>query len=312
MDNLSEILRDQDGVVTRGQMQATGLAPHDVKRLLRRRELAPVHPGVYAEHTGPLTWKQRAWAAVLHAGSGAALSHTSAIRIAEGPGRRGVDEREIEVAVDADRHVVSINGVRVHRLRGLAERVQAHLGPPRIRYDDAVLDVAVDAPTRLDSIAVLADACGGRRTTAARLLRTAHERQRLPDRTWLTGILDDVAEGTCSVLEHGYLDLVERPHGLPAARRQVRRTSRGATTYSDVDHGRLLVELDGRLFHDSAQARDLDLARDLDAAVDGIETLRIGYGQVFRDACVTAAKVGAVLQRRGWVGTPTRCDACPA
>lgn len=310
MDRLSELLRDQDGVVTRRQVHDAGLEPHDLKRMLRRRELAVVHPGVYVDHTGPLTWLQRAWAAVLHAGPDAALTHGSAIRAAEGPGRRGVDEHEIEVAIGADRHLTAQPGVRVRRLRGLDARVQSNLGPPRVRYDDAVIDVAMDARTRHDAIATLADACGGRRTTAARLLRTARSRPRLADRAWLTSILDDVAEGTCSVLEHGYLDRVERPHGLPEGLRQECRRHAGATTYSDVFYGGLVVELDGRLFHDSVQARDLDLARDLDAAVDGVETLRIGYAQVFRDACATATKVGAVLQRRGWDGEPRRCPCC--
>ena len=311
MDELSEILRNQDGVVARWQVHGAGLEPHDLKRMLRRRELAVVHPGVYVDHTGPLTWKQRAWAAVLHAGPDAALTHTSAIRATEGPGRRGTDEREIEVAIDADRRVAPVLGVRVRRLRGFADRLQTNVGPPRIRYDDAVLDVAIDAATRLDAVAVLADACGGRRTTAQRLLRTARDRARLPDRAWLIGVLEDVAGGTCSVLEHAYLDLVERPHGLPQGRRQACRRHGGATTYSDVDYGQLLVELDGRLFHDSTQARDLDLERDLAAALDGVETLRIGYGQVFRSPCTTAATVGAVLQRHGWAGCATRCADCP-
>ncbi len=310
MDDLSELLRDQDGVLARHQALDLGLKRHDLARMLRRRELAPVHPGVYVEHTGPLTWKQRAWAAVLLTGPDSALTHTSAVRVAEGPGRRGVDERDLEVAVDSDRRIASVAGVRIRRTRGLAERLQANLTPPRIRYDDAVLDVAIDAGARLDTIAVLADACGGRRTTAARLLVTARSRPRLADRAWLEGVLEDVAEGTCSVLEHGYLDRVERPHGLPEGRRQVRRRHAGATTYADVTYDGLVVELDGRLFHDSAETRDLDLRRDLSAAVEGVETLRLGYGQVFRDACTTAVAVGAVLQRRGWDGRPARCPDC--
>jgi hypothetical protein len=43
----------------------------------------------------------------------------------------------------------------------------------------------------------------------------------------------------------------------------------------------LIVELDGRLFHSSARARDHDLERDLDApTLDRLETIRLGYGQV--------------------------------
>ena len=310
MDQIAVVLRDQDGVVSRRQLLEAGLSPGDLARMVRRRELARVHDGVYVDHTGPLTWHQRAWAGVLYAWP-AALTHRSAIRAAEGPGRRDAHDRVIEVAVDGQRHQSEPPGVRIRRMRGFHERVQWNLGPPRVRYDDAIVDVAADAPSDLDAVAALADACGSRRTTAARLLRTLGQRQRVHRRTWLEGVLEDVAQGTCSVLEHGYLDLVERPHGLPTGRRQASHRHQGSTVYRDVDYDGLVVELDGRLFHGSAQARDLDLERDLDAAVGGAETIRLGYGQVFERGCATAARLGLVLQRRGWDGQSAPCADCP-
>ncbi|MDO9497173.1 MAG: type IV toxin-antitoxin system AbiEi family antitoxin domain-containing protein [Nocardioides sp.] len=310
MDELSEILREQSGVITRRQVLGAGLAPSDLARMLRRRELAVVHRSVFVDHTGPLTWQQRAWAAVLYAWP-SALTHGSALRAAEGPGHRGRSDRVIQIAVDWRRHLDGPDGVSIKRMRGFEDRVQWNLGPPRVRYDDAIIDVAAEAPTDLDAVAALADACGSRRTTAARLLRTVDRRKRLRRRTWLQGVLGDVAQGTCSVLEHGYLDLVERPHGLPEGRRQASHRHQGSTVYRDVDYGGLVVELDGRLFHDSTHARDLDLERDLDAAVGGAETVRLGYGQVFERGCSTAARLGLVLQRRGWDGRPTPCAGCP-
>lgn len=141
---------------------------------------------------------------------------------------------------------------------------------------------------------------------------------RLRRRAWLTSILSDVAEGTCSVLEHGYLSLVERPHGLPAGLRQVAAISgAGRSMLRDVQYRgrrptwRQNVELDGRLFHTSAAARDRDLARDLDAAVGGEDTVRLGYRQVFADGCRTAHQLGLLLQRRGWPGSGHPCRSCP-
>ncbi|GEP34669.1 hypothetical protein NSZ01_24370 [Nocardioides szechwanensis] len=195
MDQISQLLRDQDGVVSRRQLHEAGLTPGDLARMLRRRELARVHPGVYVEHTGPLTWQQRAWAGVLFAWP-AALTHRSAVRAAEGPGRRSGEDRLIEVTVDRQRHLSGdADGVRIRRMRDFEARVQWNLGPPRVRYDDAIIDVAADAPSDLDAVAALADACGSRRTTAARLLRTLAQRPRVPRRTWLENILDDVAQG---------------------------------------------------------------------------------------------------------------------
>ena len=124
-------------------------------------------------------------------------------------------------------------------------------------------------------------------------------------------MLADVAAGTCSVLEHGYLARVERPHGLPTADRQV-HDSRCGPLYRDVEYAaaRLRVELDGRLFHDNARARDLDLDRDLDSAVDGRTTVRLGWGQVHGRPCATARRVAVLLQQRGWGGVATPCPEC--
>jgi hypothetical protein len=83
------------------------------------------------------------------------------------------------------------------------------------------------------------------------------------------------------VLEHGYLTKVERPHQLPVAERQTRLGSTLGVIYRDARYETFEVELDGRLFHSGVEQRDRDLDRDLDAAVDGRSTVRLGYGQVF-------------------------------
>ena len=59
------VLRAQDGVISRTQALECGLDDNDLERLLRRRELARIHPGVYVDHTGQPTRTQRAWAGVL-------------------------------------------------------------------------------------------------------------------------------------------------------------------------------------------------------------------------------------------------------
>lgn len=124
------------------------------------------------------------------------------------PGRRGHDSGPIHVAVSAERRVAPVHGVEVHRVTGLADRALWHTSPPRIRIEEAVLDLAA---------------------------------------------------------EHAYLTRVERPHGLPRPRRQA--VPPGQRVLRDVDYeaSGLVVELDGRLFHSSAGARDADLERDLDA-----------------------------------------------
>jgi hypothetical protein len=106
---------------------------------------------------------------------------------------------------------------------------------------------------------------------------------------------------------------VERPHGLPAGCRQAPSLDGARAMFHDVlyDEAGLDVELDGRLFHSSAQERDRELERDLDSVVDRTEeTVRLGHGQVFSRACATAAKLGTVLRRRGWCDEVRTCPKC--
>lgn len=327
------LLAAQDGVVSRRQLVECGLEPHDIKRMLRRNEWSRVLPGVFVDHTGVPSWVQRAWAGVLHLWP-AALAGASAVRAVQGPGwrgfdmsagdllgdarqsrrttaarRRGAAADDIEVVVDADRNPAPIEGYAVIRCRAFQERVQWNASPPRIRFEEAVLDLAAGAPSDLAAVALLGDACQSRRTTADRLLRGLDDRRRMSRRGWLVDVLHDVADGTCSALEHAYLGNVERPHGLPRGERQVRETVGDRVMFRDVLHRRfgLVVELDGRLYHDSARRRDADLERDLDVAVAGRDSIRLGWGQCTDRACATAARLAKLLQLRGWTGQPTPC-----
>lgn len=312
--DLQRTLDLQAGVIARRQALDAGETAVSIARRLRRREWIAVHPGVYVSHNGPLTWLQRAGAAVLAAGPGAALCLDSAMRAHQGKGQLDTKEDVIHVAIPRKRTIVVPEGVVLHRMSDLSARVQWNRQPPRTRYDDTVLDLAARAD-RLASVGYLADACGSRRTTASRLRDRLAERARMDQREWLNAILSDVADGTCSVLEHGYLDLVERPHGLPEGVRQAPRHGSSGRVYVDVHlpNQNVRIELDGQLFHTATDDRDRDLERDLDAAVDGTEaTLRLGFGQVYERPCSTAAKIAAVLQRHGWDGELVVCGGCRA
>lgn len=307
------LLQSQAGVVTRRQLLDAGLAPHDIARLVRRRELCRLHDGVFVEHTGPPTWLQRAWSAVLlH--QPAALHGVSALRAIEGPGRHREDV--IHLAVARSRRVEHRSGLRIHRLDRLDDRVQWHTGPPRQRYEDAVLDVTSGliavAGVNTAALAELAHAVQSRRTTADRLLQRLDDRRRLAGRAWMKAVLDDVAAGACSALEHGYLAL-ERRHGVTGARRQVVDRVGAGVVHRDVEYRcGLVVELDGRLHHDTAAQRDRDFDRDLDLRVGGRDSVRLTWGQVFDRPCVTMARIVTLLRARGWDGPAHACGPeCP-
>jgi very-short-patch-repair endonuclease len=331
MERLTALLQRQSGVVSRRQVLDVGLDDDFLRSAVRRKDLRRVHEGVYVEHTGPLTWSQRAWAAVLCYWP-AALSHESVLVAhelgsrGEGSGERrsprqgtdltgpaGASLEPIHVSIDHHRTVTEQPGTRVHRKRDLGRFVQPAREPAQVRLEHAVLDVAAEAKSDEEAIAALCDACRSRRTTAARLAVALRERRRLRRRRFLAEVLEDVGSGAHSLLEHRYLTRVERPHGLPTGKRQ-RQVRVGRTrAYRDVEYLglRLVVELDGRLGHEEQQDRWDDLDRDIGSTVAGLSTLRLGWRHVL-NPCRTAAAVARMLAALGWRGSPRPCSPrCP-
>ena len=102
---------------------------------------------------------------------------------------------------------------------------------------------------------------------------------------------------------------IERAHGLPRGSRQA--VSRGRQYLRDVDYEAfgVLVELDGRLGH-TGMGRFRDMWRDNSATIESRVTLRYGSVDLYRRPCEVALQVASVLTRRGWIGSPVRCDRC--
>jgi hypothetical protein len=309
MDEVKRLLELQSGVISRRQLLAHDATPAGIERGLRRRELVRILPGVFLEHAGEPTWIQHAWAMVLHY-EPAALTGQSALRAVAGPGwRRHSDDGPIHIAVDVSRTVRRVSGCRLDRMTSLKENVLWNASPPRVRPEVAGILVASATEGELGRIGVLADLCQSRRTSADRLVAALDSRSRVRGRDWLRAVLLDIRDGTCSVLEHGYLTRVERPHGLPVGIRQEGSATAQGVVLRDVlyrEYDRY-VELDGRLFHDTAGQRDADLDRDLDAAVTGQGTVRLGWGQVFDRPCRTTERLAVLLRMGGWCGSPVRC-----
>lgn len=320
LDAVATLLADQEGVISRRQALHAGLTDRDLARAVRRRELVRVHPGVYLDHTGVPSWTQRAWAAVLFAWPAALCAQSALVAhgvrsatrdLGQRTGPQGAPAALVHVAVDERRRVSQPDGVRVHRVTGLADQVQGAARPPRLRLEQALVQVAGSSARRGDdagALAVLADACQERRTTPGRLALALRAHPNVPGRRFLLEVIDDVAAGTYSVLEHRYLTRVERPHALPTARRQ-RSVKAGRTAaYRDVEYEDLgaVVELDGRLGHELSSDRWADLDRDVAVLLGGGATMRLGWGQVLQP-CRSALVVGGFLRARGWSGVPTPC-----
>lgn len=295
----------QDGVVSRQQVLGLGGTDGDIARMVRRRELARIHPGVFINHTGVPTVGQREQAALL-ACEPAALGFESALGMPTGDGR-------IRVVVPSGRKVRPVRGVRVQGITRFEERVDPMSSPPRIAFAESAIDTAAERDEAA-AFTLLSDALWTRRTTIDQLRKAMAKRQRMPHRTLILAMLGDLEEGTCSVLERGYLHNVEAPHGLPRMSRQAKDVLAGRTIYRDGEFAEfgLVVELDGIAHHTGSQARGRDSVRDLETLAQSNEaTARLTHVQVFREACRTAQLIGRILQRRGWPGTVLRCPRCP-
>lgn len=302
-------LRDeiQGGVVARWQLRELHAQDHDIRRLVRNRELTVIHPGVYVGHTGTPTWGQRAWAAVLACWP-AALTGRSALP-------KPPDRGPIEVMVPMSRTVRAPEGVIVRRRVRFDGYVDWAAYPPRQVLAEAAIDAAAGAGGAADAFTVLADLIRTKVVRTASLIEALGHRRRMHDRQLIVELLEDLKSGACSVLEREYLRRVERAHGLPAGERQVADSVAGVSVERDVTYAAygLVVELDGRAFHGSAAARDADHARDLDAAaVRGLRSVRLTYGQVIGDPCRTATRIGELLRLGGWEGQIRSCPDCPA
>src|SRR4029079_13308900 len=142
--DLGAVRRDlalQDGVVCRRQLMAGGCTPADLERMLRRRELSRLLPGVFVDHTGVPTWNQRAWAGVLFYRP-AALVGDSAVRAASAPAFERHPSKAVHIGIDSDRRLVPVPGYTVTRLSRFDDRVLTNTSPPRQRLEDALLDLA--------------------------------------------------------------------------------------------------------------------------------------------------------------------------
>jgi hypothetical protein len=120
---IAAIAGRQHGVVTAAQMRAAGFDEAAVHRAMQAGRLHRLHQGVYAVgHRSP-SWRGRWLAAVLAAGDGAVLSHTSAaalwqfLRPIPGP---------VQVTVGAAVRRKPRAGVQLHRSRTLTSADITH------------------------------------------------------------------------------------------------------------------------------------------------------------------------------------------
>jgi hypothetical protein len=307
---LLEFARYQAGVVSRLQAIQTGMPDSTIAYQITSGRWRLIYPGVYATFTGPISRDASLWAALLHAGKGAQLSHQTAAEIL-----RLSDTRSavIYVTIPAERRVRPVRGVVIHRSSYLEAGWRFARGvPPHTWIEETITDLVGAAASFDDAVGWITAGFQRKLTGEARLRQVMAARKKLRWRDRLDEIIPLAAAGTHSPLEYRYDRDVERAHGLPPARRQVPFVKADGTRgYRDrcYDQYGLVVELDGKRFHEDGTARDRDRRRDNEATVTTGGTLRYGWDDVARTPCETAAQLFDALRARGYRGTLKPCSA---
>jgi very-short-patch-repair endonuclease/predicted transcriptional regulator of viral defense system len=270
----------QHGVVSTRQLAALGLSQRGVSHRAATGRLHRVHRGVYAVGHPVLTVNGRRMAAVLAAGPGAVLSHTSAAALWE---IRPSAAARIDVSVRTPGGRAKRRGLRIHRAMELRDdEITEHDGIPVTTPSRTLLDLAATLPHRaleraldelevrelydLTSLSAVARAHAGER--GARALAEALAQD--GDLTLTDSELEEVMVTLCD--QHG----LERP----APRRWVA----GLRVDFLFAAARLVIEADSWAYHRTRRAFERDRERDAILARAGYRTLRFTHRQMTSDA----------------------------
>jgi hypothetical protein len=279
----------QHGNITRRHLLALGVDDDAIYYRLKAGRLHRVYPGVYAVGKPPVTPLERASAAVLACGPGAALSHRSAMTL-WGFLKRW--ETPLHVTVLGDRRP---RGIKVHRSTAL------------IRHDlTKQLGIPVTSPARtlLDAAPSLGDRTLKRAVNDARLSKYLH----LPDLAdvierfprhrgakRLSAVLSRPGGPTRSEWEDFFPAFCEW-HDLPVPLMSVRVAGYEVDAFFPVE--RVIVELDSWEYHSSREAFERDRDRDADNLAAGFETVRITWDRMMLTPSKEAKRLDVVLQAR--------------
>lgn len=291
----AELADRQHGVVSRRQLLASGVTATMVETRLRRRQLVPLHRGVYAVGHRRLTERGFWMAAVLAAGPGAALSHRDAAAL------HGIllsDRSRIEVTTP--RRTASTDRLDVYDRRELtADDVEVTAGIDVTTVERTLVDLAAVVPAyRLRKALAEAErmrlADRHRLAAAMERARTRHDGGHAALSAALAELRRHGLQRTRSDAEDLFLDLVIE-HRL--ARPRMNLVLHGDEVDAVWRAERVAVEVDGGAYHwtPAARARDREKANRL--AARGWRLLRFDWWDVSEPP--RRARVAAALRAAG-------------
>ncbi|MBA2444871.1 MAG: hypothetical protein H0V49_06015 [Nocardioidaceae bacterium] len=298
-------------VVRRSQLYELGWTRHQVEHEIVHGRWQRVAAEVFALQNAPLTYQQRLWLGVLHAGQGSLLSHGTCCREA---GLTGWEPTVIEVLTRKSNTVDHLDGFFFHETRReFRSWIQPTSSPQRLRLEFAAL-LAAERQLAEPRGGLIAATVQQRLTTAERLLAASFDVNKLRHGRQLRLALGDIAGGAQSFAEIN-ISWLCRSHGLAEPDRQVVRLDRdGRRRYLDCawrlpNGGLLILEVDGA-FHLKTDNWWQDMKRERLLVISTGKVLRCssiearldpdGVAQDLRAAGVPAAQ--APLVRVGLAG----------
>jgi hypothetical protein len=290
---MASLAARQHGVVARQQLVELGFGRSAIERRLLAGRLHRVHRGVYAVGHPRLSHLGRLMAAVLACGSDAVLSHHSAAALwtIKASARRLIDvtalrrnhgrRRRVALHLVRDLHSddrACAHGIPVtsiaRTLLDLAEVVQPH-----------ALARAVEEAERLQvfdlrAVDAVIERSRGHRGLGALKSAVLNYRELPPI--------------TRSELERRFLDLC-RDAGLPLPAVNVWIAGHEVDVLWAEE--RLVVELDGRTYHQTRAAFERDRIRDEALQLAGYRVLRVTHRRLDTDTAAVMAAIRSLLSR---------------
>ncbi len=205
---------------------------------------------VVVAHNGLLTRRQQLWIAVLHGGTGAVCGGPTAAALL---GLRGRESPDVHVVIPAQRQVIPIDGVQIHRATVLpSAHVLDESLPPLTTMARAVVDAAAWAPTDADAREFVVAAVRQGKVLPSELADVLKVLPRSKRRSLVLETVDLTVNGADALADHLLVKICRRD-GLPVPDRQVRRADEtGKPRYLDAYWNRWQL----RIEVDTAQQRD--------------------------------------------------------
>ncbi len=281
-----ETASTQAGAISRQQLLDHGVSRSAIDRRLRTGALARTLPGVYVVAGSPDTVARRRWVALLAVGAQVVLSFDTAARIHRLNAVAATGPVVVTVPHSGSQ---ALAGVVVHQISDLtADDVMDVDGFPVTSVPRTIVDLA--ATWRQGRLRLaLDDAVAAKRTTDAEVgtcLRSVARRGK-PGVQLLARLLDERGPGEAppaSVLERDFFVLVARSP-LPDPKRQypLPRTDGVPGLVDAAWPGvKLIVEVDGRRWHQRLADIKRDRDRDLHAAAQGWQVVRLLHEHIVR------------------------------